>query len=270
MVGTRPLSADSDGGGESDASELSGGRDPLDASDDRAFVYMADVVPGNGKVLLRPRVDPDAIELVEVQRAPDPLGPYGLVFSGALPADGIISDEASNDGPACYRMRTVAAEIISGWSPPVCVQPAADPFPPVLAPRAASFVDLLSATAVIELEASAFGSFEHDRTDGLLDPAVRPTPLESVRFSARRDFEDAEWVPFQSSLTVPLAPEETTVLYFQVRDSAGNVSQPRLLAISRNAGEEEPSVPLGLPSAVLLGLVLSVTGSLLARTRRRR
>jgi len=103
LVGTDPNNSDTDGGGESDYSEVINGLDPLDPADDRMeapdFFHAA---PDNGAVQLTYDFK-GQYQAMWLYRAPSPDGPWTQI-TDALPADGFYSDPVPNGMPYYYRL----------------------------------------------------------------------------------------------------------------------------------------------------------------------
>lgn len=225
---TNPANSDTDGGGESDGSELAAGRDPLDGSDDVAKAPFLSAMPGNGKVVLAFGMSTSGLRL-HVQRAASALGPFRDITSeagrGAL---AFADDSASNEADACYRVRTLdEAGNASGWSRTSCVRPRPDPDSPQLAIVAAPAsahsreVTLTLSGADVPHRVETFG----------LDRGVLSSGLSELRVGFGPDLSAVTWQPFTTSIAVRLPDAERPTVWLQARDYAGNASAPIPVAV---------------------------------------
>lgn len=224
--GTDPNNPDTDGGGESDGSEVHRRQpiDPLNPADDgvrrpnflnstafNGLVRLVYDTTGGGRT-------PYFRMLLYRSESPD--GPFDLLLDG-LPSDGIFEDgKVTNGHTYFYRM---IAEDDAGdaaafvQSPPAT--PSADPFPP-------------EARVIINNGAKGTNKLNVTLT---FAPKDVPTPGEPDHFSDIADmmlsndpnFEGAGWKSFKNNVAWNLAPTalgKFAKVYARFRDTAGNES----------------------------------------------
>ncbi len=241
---TSPLQADSDGGGETDGSEIAAGGDPLASDDDAASVFTPAVAPGHERVIVDLRVPFMLDASVQLQRAAEIDGTYELRFSGLPPADNIVIDPAPNDAQACYRMRTTIGGATSDWSTPLCVTPRIDPLAPLVQLSLLDRVTKRDQDVVVRVLAADVPDGSLSRAvrtmwpagqrldlDPLLDPTMAQSGVVEMLVSTKADFSDTSWELYQDEVVLPLADSSHFVVYAKVRDVAGNESLTATLSI---------------------------------------
>ncbi|MFW6097264.1 MAG: VWA domain-containing protein [Chloroflexota bacterium] len=220
FYGTDPTNSDTDGGGESDSSEIENGRDPLSPDDD--VIEAPDffhVRPGNGGVGLEYDVKQD-YALMRLFRAPSVDGPWSFHELNLPPTGQYTDTQVTNGETYFYRLEAHDEDgnrsaIIGASDPNMGATPSVDPHPPLAYvlingdDTKTAFRDVML-TFVPPMEEAAL--FE-DITEMMLsnDP----------------HFEDAEWQTFQEEWPWTLAPTEPGTfakVYARFRDDAGNVS----------------------------------------------
>lgn len=222
---TSPVDADTDGGGQADGSEVALRLDPLTPRDDRLRPVTISAVPGNGRVSVSlPELPPRTT--VELGRGTTADGPFTVVFTGEAPPSTVLIDRTENDRLACYRLRRVVDGAASDWSDVVCATPKVDPFPPRVE---LELVRRTETSAEIEIEAWESPVVSGD--EALLDPETEISGLAEMRISTRADFDGTSWVRFQPQVSVPLDGPGAQAIYVEVRDQAGNVSDPASLRL---------------------------------------
>ncbi|MBI4702305.1 MAG: hypothetical protein HY744_14365 [Deltaproteobacteria bacterium] len=227
---TQPLVADSDGGGESDGSELAARLDPLDPRDDRASVFTPRIVPGNVKALVDFQVPRSLAAQVELQRASARDGVFSRRYLGPS-SEAPLSDPAPNDAQACYRMRTTVAGATSDWSEPDCVLPRRDPFAPDVTLSLAQGGSITT-TREIGLRIDASESPNPDLyPERLVDTETQASELADMMVSTRADFLGASYQPFRARLSLVAPNTPRSAVYVKVRDSAGNEPEPQDLLV---------------------------------------
>ena len=234
--GTDPNDSDSDDGGEQDGSEVFGGRDPLEPSDD--LIEAPDflqVQPWKNAVILRydfKRV----YDLMRLYRATGPAGPWeDLKLVPGLPATGVYTDTLLTNGQEYfYRTEAViipeiltgelapqvvgAVEIVSAVLTSEGVIPSADP----LLPEAHVLVNNDQATTSSLNVMLTFIPYEGEGTDAL----EAFEDISEVMISNTPDFTGAIWQMFEQGIPWKLDadPGEIGTVYVRFRDKSGNLS----------------------------------------------
>ncbi len=230
-AGTSPMESDSDGGGESDASEIGAGRNPIAHDDDRVSGPVTLPEAGNGKVLLRSGMGLGAGALL-VERAPTETGPWTRLSGVFQPGNTYAVDSGVQNGvQVCYRVR-VEMGPVSGWSVPGCVTPAVDPYPPKIRfsgrPPCGLGSDLTLSFTIDDpaLPTDAPNSIP-------VDLGVASSGVTELRywFTQGPAPTTAVWQPMTNPLVIPNPPTASLILV-QVRDAAGNLSEPVRIDIS--------------------------------------
>lgn len=221
FFGTDPTNSDTDGGGESDSSEIENGRDPLSPHDD--MIEEPDyfhVRPGNGEVGLEYDVKQEYV-LMRLFRAPSVDGPWSF-HELSLPLTGHYTDTNDVENGQTYFYRLEAHDedgnrsaIIGASDPNMGVTPSTDPHPP-------------SAYVLIN------GNDTETAFRNVMLTFVPPMEeihlfedIEEMMLSNDPHFEDAEWQPFQENAPWTLAPTEPGAfakVYARFKDGAENVS----------------------------------------------
>ena len=244
LAGTDPNSDDTDGGGESDGTEIAHWREPHESLDDLLQPPPLHVYPADGAVILQP--DARGVLDVEIAASPDAAGPFVTVFDGPLPLDGLVEEAAANDTPRCYRARArdVGQNADSAWSGVHCVVPALDPYPPTVEVQIGEQGDGLVPSSEVMVSVDAWDDPLEPPTDGETTARARSdSGVTEVVWAEYGAFAAAQWLPIAPVVGVdlvgwtPLAAGagESTELSFKVRDAAGNESLPHTLRLVRPA-----------------------------------
>ncbi len=237
----RPNLSDSDGGGESDRTEIEQGRNPGDPSDDAIAAPSLAVFPGNNTLIVRTGLTSNRVASVEVQAAvggPRGTGQMVTLYNDAIPEAGEVILSVPNEVKHCVRARVSVSGVQSGWSPEVCVTPRLDPEPPAaelsLSPRAACVV-----TPTANVHVDAFEGNPDLRqllySDGRasFDPGAIASGVAEMRIAVDSNVDAAAWQPFDSDFTVSLGSAPFVNLGVRVRDAYGNVSDLEVMRIER-------------------------------------
>lgn len=246
-IGTNPRNPDTDGGGESDGSEVPNckpsGQDPLDPSDDRvgpiiSVIAFPDLLNRIPVIILQwGQPDKGRLQYVNIyRRAFD--GNGRLVQNWRLISEGqqgnSYTDEDVDTGFSFqYRVEPFitapgGGTAVGGVLTSNSAAPSEDPFAPggsVLINGGAPTTDSLRVT----LSLAADDLTGED--DGGPSPEVPGTPTDKLemRLSNSPDFSGARWRPFQAEVRNwnlgNLSAGDVGVVYVQFRDEAGNVSE---------------------------------------------
>ncbi len=214
LLGTNPIRADTDGGGENDGSEFANGRATRDPDDD-AIPPLVDVWAenGDGRVILHFSQWPEYGQ-VRVWRR-DAVAPYALL--GNFPAAaGVITDTGLANGASyLYILQPLAqgGSVRGAYSNVILGQAKEDPEPP-------------EGTFRINHNAPETGSlavtlhfFPSVNEDGAPDFAF-------IKVSNDPHLADVPWQPFTTTLPWTIAPDPETnlaIVYATFQDAAGNV-----------------------------------------------
>jgi hypothetical protein len=205
LYGTSPINTDTDGGGESDESEVTHGRDPYDRSDDTIRPPMIYTVPGNGEatVIFFTNLTFSSIDIFRSEEADTG---YSEIALGIAPTTASYTDDTVSNGNTYYYVvrGTDAAGAISGLSSAYSVTPKSD----VTAPHGHVIIndnERYTTTSAVTLTISA--------SDDTVDMRVSMDPL----------FEEAPWITYSESLSWDLPEEGLQIVFLQFRDSAGNI-----------------------------------------------
>ena len=257
-IGTNPLNSDTDGGGESDGSELSdpaecvlGDINPSDPSDDRAsplsFVHLlpqASVQSGPFfEVMIGKPQNGLEETFVDVIRQAVDVG-TGIAGEWATKASALSLDAApvfvDDDVELGYRYQYIVrpwfidavtssrVELRTEFTP--SVESSADPYEPggtVLI----SGGQLATSSSLVDLDISLFddglGHVYSDEID-VADRVGSPQSKLLMRLSNSTDFGNDVWMPYQSTISGwdlgQLKSGERKTVYVQVKDEAGNVN----------------------------------------------
>ncbi|MFQ5341204.1 MAG: VWA domain-containing protein [Anaerolineae bacterium] len=226
--GTNPQNPDTDDAGQDDGSELSGGQDPLDPSDD-ALRPPRDlrVSPGNGENALYFGVQ-FTYDHMMIYRSLGEFGGYTLI-NGNAPATAPYVDTGLTNGTTYwYRVRAVdAAGNQSRLTRPVSGTPKTDPLPPqgeVLINGGARSTTSLQVQLTLEV-IDDIRPFPDAWRPGGARLAMTQAGIQ-MRIANDPAFEGVQWQPFSPSLAWTIAPEgRWAYVFVQFRDAAGNVSQ---------------------------------------------
>jgi hypothetical protein len=237
----RPDVSDTDGGGESDRTEIEQGRNPADPADDAIATPSLAVFPGNNTLIVRTGLTSNRVASVEVQAAltgPRGGGQMVTFYNDVIPEAGEVILSAANELLHCVRARVSVSGVQSGWSPEVCVTPRLDPEPPAaelsLSPRSAC-VDTASASVHIEAFEGNPDLRQRLYSDGRasFDPGAIASGVAEMRVAVDSNVDDAPWQPFDSDFTVSLGAAPFVNVGVRVRDAYGNVSDLEVMRIER-------------------------------------
>ncbi len=221
--GTLLFASDTDGGGESDGSELNADRDPRNPNDDAIGGPTPFIVPASGAVCFNSRMTLPVNGRIQVVRTFG-ADPAEVVFDEFISATDFVKISAPDDVEGCYRARarTTDGTLESGWSRAYCVTPGADPDPPLLRLNS-TFVATTSRNVTLDMLV-----IDPDGTtsDTLLpcDRGVTSSGVDEIR-----TWFDDEPVPDYRSihddgLDLRLSDQQSVAVNVQVRDAAGNQS----------------------------------------------
>ena len=239
-VGTNPCNPDTDGGGESDRSELGRGANVFDPRDD-ALPRPVDVEVVNWVLdhLPRPDIRPNsnlirypvnpAYEKIRCCAATNPNGPFVEVSTfSAKDFKGLYRDEGLTNGTTYY-YKVQGVDMNGNTSAPSHIfrgRPQADSIPPIghvliNLHRSIAIGTLVRLHLFIDPEGVGSGA-SHD----LVAPQQVGQGYE-VLISNRADFSDAKWQPYQETIDWQVEPRPGSgraTVYVKFRDKAGNES----------------------------------------------
>jgi alpha-tubulin suppressor-like RCC1 family protein len=205
-AGMDPLSADTDGGGEPDGSELAAGRDPRLSADDQATAApVVHAVPADGRIVNLDMSTSTQAGTVHIWR----LSGAQTTDLGSFPGGGaVMADGPLPAGEYTYRATATAggAESTAALIGPLEV--ADDVTPPEF-----------------RLVVNDSGWETTSATIGVAFDALTETPTQ-MRLAASADaLESAAWTAFSPSASVAVTTSEgRKSVFVQVRDAAGNPS----------------------------------------------
>jgi hypothetical protein len=105
-----------------------------------------------------------------------------------------------------------------------------DPFAPTVRLTAASGMTWTRTRAVVvRVEATDDPSTDRLRASAL-DPEAVASGVGEMMVAMRSDFAGASWVPLAGEVSVWLPDADSAAVWVRVRDKAGNVSEPAMLA----------------------------------------
>ncbi len=255
--GTDPLSMDTDGGGETDRSEVDAGANPLDSTDDALSApLMAQVVNYSARDHIRPEslsheLAPKSGENIialsmesnysrfEIERSTSSTGPFSHIGTTHVADEGIFHDQGLANGTRYY-YRAVPYTAAGRKGVPTRVfsgVPRSDPFPP-------------SGSVRIDAHSPATSS-------GTVHLAFSYTPdAVQMRVGLGRNLSHRPWLPVIPSITgfsigSPAHGSEVLVSV-EYRDAAGNTGlfsdRIQYLAPSLSSGLTATLVAPGDPS----------------------
>lgn len=245
-AGTNPCNPDTDGGGESDFSELKCGAHLFDPRDD-ALPRPIDVEVINWVLdrLPRPDIRPNsnlirypvnpAYEKIRLLRSTNPNGPFvEVAVFGARDGKGLYHDDGLTNGTTYY-YQVQGVDNNGNLSAPSHIfrgRPQADSIPPI----GHVMIDLhRTLVAGPHVRLSLFIDPEPGIGVDAHDLAQEPEHSEPVQIpvghevlaSNTSSFEDAKWQPYAPTLEWDLAPDPKTGeanVFVKFRDAAGNES----------------------------------------------
>ncbi|HSM58852.1 MAG TPA: 6-bladed beta-propeller [Candidatus Sulfomarinibacteraceae bacterium] len=209
--GTDPLNPDSDNGGENDASEVFGGGDPNDPTDDRVPpLHGIQVRPGDGEVGIVYTPLP-AFDTINIYRRIQGSNVWDTVVLGEpVTPSGVYTDTtAVNDQGYIYRLVPVIPGGFGGS--------------PVTSIEVTPATDTDAPEGMLTING---GAPETTSKRVMLDIDFEEDAIE-MRLSNDGDFSDVPWEPVATSKEWDLAgdvePGEVAVVYVQFRDASGNI-----------------------------------------------
>jgi len=223
-IGTDPCHPDTDGGGESDRSELGRGSNPFDPRDDiiplPVYVDVVTEVPDHGPRppleaeanLIRYPVNP-AYEQISLRRSLSPAGPFPEVARfNAADFDGLFHDRGLTNG-VTYYYRVIGIGPTGVESAPSHVfsgTPKADPFPPIGSVEIQAGAPITSSSTVS------------------LALRVDDNDVQEMMLANESSFAGAVWQPYVPTISGWVLNPNPSSHYAQVfakyRDAALNVS----------------------------------------------
>ncbi len=227
--GTLPCDPDTDDGGERDGSEVEGGRNPLEPSDDLVRpLGRIRVYPLNGRVVIR-WTHPLSFTAMWVYTGTHPDEPGGGTNMGT---GGIYTLTLPNDRLVYLILSGESEGGQGGYTAPIPVIPRADPDPP-------NGAVLINNDAMTTTSQSVI--LNVSGTDTPLPGPATPasgrvggawTALNDIsgdvemRISNDPSFAGAEWEPLMAEKpwTLDAGPAGTYLVFAQFRDGAGNES----------------------------------------------
>jgi uncharacterized protein YegL len=224
---TDPLQRDTDGGGESDGSEVAAARNPADESDDVALPDLfAQVIPLDGRMFTVSTMTSTATASVHIER----FGPSDIIDLGTVSG----TEQSFTDGPlaaGAYNYR-FSVQASGAESAPVVL----GPFEVV--------EDATAPTVSVELNGGAWLATSSSVTVDL----TTSEPVAEMRLADSLEaLASAEWQPFAAQLSHEIGDlPGIKRLYVEVRDPAGNESAPSVDAVSR-AGDTTPPFSVAGP-----------------------
>jgi hypothetical protein len=243
-AGTNPQLGDSDGGGESDGSEVAAGRDPLFSSDDQVGSLLSKFLFGNASaaIFLGGNYDVSDIDIDSIVLA-STLTPGSLVASqtsvSRVPASrfrpGLVVVPLEPGRPNCLRVRLKKENAYGPWSETHCQTPGSD----TTAPRVIVHEKARRHGRWVTVDASVLDDIPHEARGELQSVLGLSSvgPVE-IRVGALPDLNAASWQPYaERSFRVRLsrALRQASGLWIQARDGAGNLSDPQPINILSRA-----------------------------------
>jgi hypothetical protein len=247
QAGTHPGQDDTDGGGETDGSEVAMWRNPNQAADDGASAARMQACSGSDAIHLR-FAGVSTADRVLIERRLG-TGSIETIHDGGLPPDGELVDSPALGSTACYRSRlrtpTWWSDTTATWSPWQCAIAASDPVAPVLevdieggSISPSRYVDVAVNASDVPKDIVGSECRPHllaTEPSGVATMAILPSPDTS-------NLPTTTWVPFEDRATirldglVPSAHEPTKEVgtaWVAVRDLSGNVSDAMQVAVLR-------------------------------------
>ena len=241
LAHTSPTQSDTDGGGESDASELEAGRDANDPGDDVIGKPALVAAPGNARILLATGVTPGDGATLEIQSSSTRSGSFVPVDVAVSSRNGVLFVPAPNDVETCYTARLRTADAASGWASIVCATPRTDPVPPTIetirltgaarcARRPSVQIEIRAVDGVID---SAIGS----ELGEMADPSVESSGITDMKVWSDASPNDT-WQPFAPLVSLSVGDGPSATMVVVLRDGAGNVTPAGTLAVARCNGTD--------------------------------
>lgn len=237
---TRPDTSDSDGGGESDLSEIAAGRDPRDPADDAIGKPVLVAVGGNGRVLLQPGIVIPAGMQLEIQSGPTRQGPFAPDTTVGPFSGDDVPVAAPNGSERCYTARLSGLGLESGWARSSCATPALDPVPPAVTDIALAGGASCAVRPVAELAIEAHDDLRDIALLGeetnTYDADAEVSGLDAMRISPATSSAPAAWQPFSELTSVDMGDNQLLTVVVRVRDVAGNQSPDAWVELERCSG----------------------------------
>lgn len=220
-LGTNPINADTDRGGENDGSEVANGRKPQSAADD-ALPVLSDFwcESGQAEIILHfnPRTE---IEQIRVLRADDAtastsFGDFKVIGEFSSRDGQIVDSDVKNGRNYLYVLQALAngGKTAGSYTIQQLCLPREDPFPPV------SYIAINDGARTTDshlVQLRMVQTFEGERPE-----------ITNVKLSNTPDIYNAKWTPFSEETQWKIEPDPDTgmaTVYALLLDNAGNVSE---------------------------------------------
>ncbi len=238
LAGTNPQLGDTDGNGEADGSELNAGKDPLSPEDDGVVPLASKFVFGIDKVaiFLGGDFDPSEIDakISFATSSPSaPPSPPRTSLTRIRP--GVYTFPVEQGRVNCLQVRLKKGSAYGPWSEQRCQMTRADTTPPRL---------LVNAPAKrrgrwLTVDARIFDDIPH-QARGDLETLLGLSSVGpyQIRVGDSPSLTNEVWQPttgYPLRVRVSLAQRNSRRLWLQVRDGAGNLSDPEPITIPSRA-----------------------------------
>lgn len=237
---TRPDASDTDGGGESDQSELTAGRNPNDAFDDATGAPQLFALPGNGHVVLALGVPVPSGASLEIQSSPTRDGAFSPDQTYTSNPGPVIVLNATNGVQRCYSARVLSSIATSAWSSPTCATPNADPVPPQIRSIALAGGGPCARSRQVNIKIDAQDSQFDSRVSSEIplyrDSAVTLSGISSMQVTTSVNHAAPAWVPFQPTVPVDFGDATKLSVTVKLRDGAGNETPNQMITLTRCDG----------------------------------
>jgi hypothetical protein len=240
-VGTDPCQGDSDGGGESDGSELSRGANPIDASDDAipAPIDVGVITKVSNDLRPLPDLKPNdnlirfsggPYKFVLLYRSNSASGPFSLIKTIDAKAEGGLFHDNGLANGVTYYYYIQGQNIAGALSAPSYIfhgTPRADPFAPIGSFTIGSHAYYVLSTSVLLHLVLEDATFTNQYLPvGTGDGQLPAAPYEML-IDNDPAFANAQWQTFQTELQWALRPDRNgdAWVYVRFRDPDGNESE---------------------------------------------
>ena len=261
FFGTDPCSADTDFGGESDASEISRGGNPFDPSDDKLPLPEGpevidwvpdhfDPLPLNSKTNLIRYPSHSTYQTIRLWRGLSANGPFGVVDEFTPDGSGLYKDDGLTNGTTYYyRLQSLGLSgEESGLSEVFSGTPKDDPS---------------STTGAVLILGSGF----HESPNVQLQLGADAPDTVTMQIGNEPTFAGQPWRPMESTANWTLAPDPTTqvaTVFARFRDGANNVSRTyadEAIVVSPGSLGVIKAVAVLSDSASPVGVTLQLVGA---------
>lgn len=268
--GTNPNNPDTDGGGQSDGSEMPnctlGRLDPLDPNDDQIKLHAAVLTSPEAMANGTPYVNvwlegktPDGIKIVDIYRRPTDQSnqAWVIIADGVQPPTFLNPFQDTGLAPGSnpqYRIvpHLSGKKITTGASlTTAAVKLSSDPYPPAGSIIIAEGEQTTNRYVTLFITAQDNGH-NHGELDHAEMPPGTPQAQLEMRLSTNAQFLDTPWQPFQPIVDNfdlgELQSGDTVTVYVRFRDRAGNIS---------DGYEESATITfIGKPQQIFLPMVV--------------